>query len=101
VRQATGVDDDGVDGFTARSMDAVDQRALGVALEARQRRAALGGERVQRDLDLGQRGAAVGLRLAGAEQVEIRSVDDEDLHGVWLGCVCCRGTGSLVAAVTA
>ena len=39
------------------------------------------GQRCQPLVDLRQRGRAVDVRLAPAEQVEVRAVQDEDLHG--------------------
>ena len=46
-------------------------------------------------LDVGERGGAVDVRLAGAEEVEVGPVDEEDVagHGCLLqGCVCVRLT---------
>jgi hypothetical protein len=79
VCQPAGVDDDRAV-RAARRLDAVDQLALVVGLERLHGRAALGRQLAQARVDLGQGGAAVDLRLALAEQVQIRAVQDQDLH---------------------
>ena len=65
----------------------VDQRAFVVRLEALELGAELGGQRLQLGVDLGERGRAVDVRLAPAEQVEVRAVQDQELHaGSLAGC---------------
>ena len=56
----------------------VDQRALVVGLEGLQPHAQFGRESVQPLLDLRERRRSVDVRLAPAEQVEVRTVQDED-----------------------
>src|SRR3546814_18437217 len=59
-----------------------DQGVLGVGLEAGQLMALLQRARCQVGVDLVQRGAAIHLRLARAEQVEVGTVQDQKLgHG--------------------
>src|SRR5262249_41430926 len=76
-----------VDHHTGRgrrlALDEVQDRALGVRLEAGDLAAELVRPPPDHGLDVGQRGAAVDLRLAGAEQVEVGPVDDQQplVHG--------------------
>ena len=63
----------------ALGVHSLDQFVLGVGLETRQRMAGCRGARGEVGIDLGQRRAAVDLRLARAEQVEVGAVQDEDL----------------------
>jgi len=56
---------------------------LGVGLQALHRVPGSRGLDGQRLVDVGQRGVAVDLRLAGAEQVEVGAVQDQQLrHGI-------------------
>jgi len=65
-----------------RPIESVDEDALVVALEEVDVEPALAGGRAARRLDVRQRPAPVELRLAGAEEVEVRPVEDEDgRHG--------------------
>ncbi len=60
-------------------MNAVDQRTFVVALEALEADAVPGARcRARRAVDVGERLAAVDLRLARAEQIQVRAVQDED-----------------------
>src|SRR3546814_840705 len=80
--QAGRVDQDEVGAVVAGGLDAVDQGVLGVGLEAGQLMALLQRARCQVGVDLVQRGAAIHLRLARAEQVEVGTVQDQKLgHG--------------------
>ena len=73
------VDQDEGGAVAARGLHAVDQLVLGVGLQALELVA--GGLRALREVgvDLGQGRAAVDLRLAGAEQVEVGAVQDQQL----------------------
>src|ERR1700741_4660639 len=53
-----------------------------VRLVERQLRAGKGGELLAARLDRLQRGRAIDVRLAHAEQVQVGSVDDRDAHAV-------------------
>ena len=77
VRESARVDQDAV-GPADRGVDAVDQHALVVALEALHLGAALLGRRSERRVDLLERGGAVDLGLARAEHVEVGAVDHLD-----------------------
>jgi hypothetical protein len=59
----------------------VDQSAFVVRLQDLELGAELAGERVQLRVDLGERGRAVDVRLAPAEQVEVRPCRTRKLHG--------------------
>src|SRR5690606_10988577 len=69
-----GVDQDERGTIVARGLDPLDQHVLGVGLQALEFVAGGGGLLVQGGVDVGQRGAPVDLRLAGAEQVEVGAV---------------------------
>ena len=79
VRVRAGVDHDAVD-LAAQCVDRVDELALAVVLRELQLRAELRRDSAQRALDVGERLAAVQRRLASAEQIQIRAVEDGDLH---------------------
>jgi len=74
------VDDDELRAVAARGLDAVDQSAFVVALEAAQRGAGGVGDLAEFGIDLGEGLRAVDLGLAGAEQVEVGAMQDENLH---------------------
>jgi hypothetical protein len=80
VAVAGRVDDD-AGHLAARLLDPVDQLALMVGLAKLQPEAQLAGAPSAGFLDIRQAGAAVDLRLAGAEQVQIGSVEDENRRG--------------------
>ena len=69
--------------IAARGLDAVDQHVLGVGLQALELVA--GGLRALREVgvDLREGRAAIDLRLAGAEQVEVGAVQDQQLRHRW------------------
>lgn len=80
MRQAAGIDDD-ESALLAGCVDAVDDGALMIGLEVAQLQAqttrlGLGG-----GLDVVECGAAVDGGLAGAEEVEVGAVDEEDAFG--------------------
>jgi hypothetical protein len=78
VGQRTGVDDD-ARRLRARLMDPANDLVLGIALqEADMQSAGAGGARTVL-FDVGQRFMAVDFRLALAEKVEVRTVQDVDL----------------------
>lgn len=74
VRQPARVDDDGVDAFRARGVDAVDEGALVVGLEVDEGGAERGGEGDGGGGDGGEGVGAVDCGLARAEQVEVWAV---------------------------
>ena len=66
-------------------VDAVDESVLGVALETLEPVSVALGERGEFRFDVGKRGVAVDLRLAGAEQIQVGAVQQEQLgHSVSL-----------------
>lgn len=84
------VDDNPVDVFLAVAIgtetgglvNAVDDVTFVVRLKGFEGETVAASERLCRALDIGESFAAVNCWLAGAEQVEIRSVDDKDgAHG--------------------
>ena len=94
VRQRAGIDHDECGTVAAGRVQAIDQRAFGVRLERDEIMARSLRDRGKIGVDLGQCRAAVNLRLAAAEQVEVRSVEDEDLgHRIRLPA----GKGALVS----
>ena len=64
----------------ARRMDAVDQGAFVVALEAGQLTAGFLRDLAQALVNLGQCRAAVDGGLARAEQVQVRTMQNQDVH---------------------
>ena len=66
------------DGLAAGGVDGVHQRALVVGLEALDVEPVRVGGVLGELLDVGQRGRAVLLRLAGAEEVQVGAVEDKD-----------------------
>lgn len=81
VRVGRRVDDDETDAFSAGGMNALDQGAFVVALEGFEHDACRFGATRQRAVDVGERGGTIVLRLARAEQVQVRAVDDQQLVG--------------------
>ena len=79
VRVRTRVDHDAID-CAAQRVNRVDQLALAVVLRELQLDAELLRDGSQRSLDVGERLAAVQRRLARAKQIQIRAVEDGDLH---------------------
>ena len=79
VRVAPEVHDQTVDVATC-GVQAVDQGALVVRLEAIDLAAQLARERPQARVDVGERVAPVDLGLALTEQVQVRAVENEDAH---------------------
>ena len=92
MRVGCRVDDDAVD-FAVDLLDLVDDTALVVGLEDLDLVKALGGAGFLADLDQAVVVvAAVDARLADAEHVEVRAVDNECFHGCFLcGRVVRRG----------
>src|SRR5258708_1601326 len=74
----SGEVDDGPVGGVALLLEQVDEHALVVALLAAQLDPQFPGAPPQSGLDLGERGAAVDLRLAPAERAEIGPVEHQD-----------------------
>src|SRR5882672_7268971 len=77
VRERTRIEYDVADALALRSMDAIDQHMLRVALQAIERMASRLCQLGEARVDVGKRVAAVDLGLARAEQIEIRAVQDE------------------------
>ena len=67
-------------GPLAGVMEGIDQRALVVRLDVTQLRASLGGDGGELGDDVVERVGAVDLGLARAEEVQVRSVEHEDLR---------------------
>ncbi|KAG0939376.1 hypothetical protein G6F31_015314 [Rhizopus arrhizus] len=83
VGEGGRVDQDESGSVVARGLHAVHQYMLGIGLKAFHGVPGGGRLRGQRLVDVGQRGVAVDLRLAGAEQVEVGAVQDQQLrHGI-------------------
>jgi hypothetical protein len=71
------IDQDEVDGLIAGGVNTLDQFMLGVALQAQQMVAALAGKFAQMLVDLLQRSGAINTGLAGAEAIEVGSMQDQ------------------------
>jgi hypothetical protein len=86
LRQARRVDERALHAVDVR-VQLVDQRAFVVGLEGLDLHAQFAGQCHQLLVDLGQRGGAIDVRLAAAEQVEVGSVQNQQLRhggvGVW------------------
>ena len=67
-----------------RLLDPVDQFAFVIGLPEHDLEAEALGGRAAKLLDVGQRGAAVFFRLAGAEQIEVRAVEDVERLRPWV-----------------
>ena len=80
VGEGAGIDGDS-NGLLAGLVDPVDDLALPVRLQEAEGEAELGGQRGAVALDVGEGLVAVDLRLALAEEVEVRSVEDIDELG--------------------
>src|SRR5207302_10050241 len=78
VRESAGIDD-GTCGITVLLQE-VDERALVVRLESHKVGAGLARDLAASGLDLLERRPPVDLGLALAEQVQIRPIDEKDLH---------------------
>src|SRR5215467_2501547 len=84
VGESAGIDDH-AGGSRRLFLQEVDDLALAVALEERQFNFQLRGVRLHEVVEVGERLRAVNVRLALAEQVEVRPVDDDDLaHAIAL-----------------
>ena len=81
LRQPGRVDEGALHGVDAL-VQLVDEGTFVVRLEALELAAELAGEHLQLGVDLGQRRAAVDVRLAPAKEIEVGAVQDEDLHRV-------------------
>ena len=77
MREATRVDDDAVD-VAAGCLDTVDQGAFVVGLEGVEGGVHGGGVGFAGGFDVGERGVAVDLGFAGAQEVEVGAVEEED-----------------------
>src|SRR3954469_18607762 len=72
--------DDGAIRFPAQGVNSVDDLPFSIVLQELQLDLQLGGHAAQRSLDVGERLATVDLRFANAEEIEVRPVDDRNLH---------------------
>ena len=80
---AGGIDDDRV-GRAARLLDEIDQGALVIGLMEGERHTQPAGEVPARRFDHVERGRAVDVRLAHAEQVEVRAIEQHQAHEAFL-----------------
>src|SRR4029434_1280549 len=80
VDKAAGFEDDAVEPLALGRLQPVDQLALVTRLAAVDGAAAAAGVLADPAGDIVERDLAVDAGLAGAEQVQIRAVQDEDLH---------------------
>src|SRR3990167_6787985 len=80
VRESPGIDDDEGGAVGAGRVHAVNQRTFMVALKRGERGAAPGGMLGQAAVNLRQGGGPVNLMFAGAQQVEVGTVEDKNLH---------------------
>src|ERR1700694_4196344 len=79
VRERRRIDDDGVGPLPA-AVQLVDDRALMVRLKEAHALPQLARVRADLAFEVAQRLASVDRRLAFAQQVEVRAVDDQDVH---------------------
>src|SRR5690554_7862283 len=96
MRKSRRIDDDEVHAFVADGVDSLDQDVLGVALQVAQFIAGVTGPALQTLVDLLQGGGAVDAGLAGAQQVEIGAMQNQQGgHGKTL----CEGEVGDYAAI--
>jgi len=81
--QAARIDDDGIDPFRSRGMDAVDQCAFMVALKADQVGTGRHGLRHCCLLDIGQGAGAVDLWLARSQQIQVGTVEQKEVFAMY------------------
>jgi len=79
MREAGRIDKDEPDAFGPSRLYAIDQHAFMIALQGGQLDPCCLRLRDQSAVDLGQGVAAVDGRLAGSKQIEVGSVEDQDL----------------------
>lgn len=77
VRKGAWIQNDKIDLVSGGPLDTVDQLVLGIALIAIELVPQLGREFDAALLDVGQRGRAVNLGLAGTQEVQIRTIDKQ------------------------
>src|SRR5262249_47311001 len=80
MRERAGGEDDACEPLALRGLEPVDQLALMIRLPALDRVAAATPVVAEHTIDLCERDLAVHGGLPGAEQVEVRPVQHEDLH---------------------
>lgn len=85
VGQAAGVDDDAVDPFRSSLMNAINQLSFVVGLKAGDCHNSLGSQGDQAAIDVVKRLPSVDFGFADAEEVEVRTVQNEDMHDIPLG----------------
>src|SRR5690554_4068800 len=86
--EPSGVEHHTRDAFSGRAVQPVDQLTLMVALAAYRLATELQGHSLAELLQIGQSGRAVHFRLAAPQEVEVRTVENEDHLGTSLGASC-------------
>lgn len=79
MRVRAGIDHD-AGNASPQCVNCIDQLPLAVVLREFQLRAELFRYAPQRTLNVGERLAAVQSRLASAEEIQVRTIEDRDLH---------------------
>ena len=82
MRESRGIEDDEGDVSARRFVNPLDQRCLGIDLEAGQIMASFGRQLRRPSRDLVQRNRSIDARLARAEQVEVRSIEQQQMSHV-------------------
>lgn len=85
MRKRPGIDDDTVRP-RPRRMQGINQRALVVRLLDAQFDAFAARDTLKHAVNVGERLFAIDFRFAHSEQIEVRSVQDEDVHGEFSIC---------------
>ena len=78
VRIARGIDDGDRDAVVFGRLNLADQLMLGIALEGDQGMTAGAGECLELGLDIVQTGRTVNLRFAGAEEIQVRAIEQQN-----------------------
>ena len=86
VREAAGIDHDGIRAIRFGGLNAIDQRTLVIALEAYHAGTGIVGLRYCRLLDFGQRSGSVDRGLACSKQIQVRAIQQQ--------YVFCHGDGA-------
>jgi hypothetical protein len=80
VRERARVEDDAGEPLAEGGLEPVDELSLVIRLPALDRVAATAGVLAEHTIDFGERDATVDARLAGAQEIQVRTVQDQDLH---------------------
>ncbi len=86
VGEGAGIEDEEFEAFGACALDSVDQHVFGVALAGVERMAELDGERPRAVDDRFERVRAVDSRLSLTQQIQIRSVEQQQTGHVRQSC---------------